>query len=242
MRYKATGIAALLILAALSAVPASAFEVSLGESGGVFTVPVQVNQSVTLRFVVDPGAAIVVIPRSVLNTLVANGSVTQNDVIGTSVAELADSSVYRAVQLRLRELRVGDKVVHDVIAAVAPGLTYSLLGQSFLKRFASVTFDNQRRVLILSETISTPTPQYQYQYPNQYQYPTTQSQAPHQYPSTQSQAPHQYPSTQSQAPYQYPTTQSQAPYYPPAGTAPTGGYGYGYGYGYGQPSYWPYSR
>ena len=226
MRYKATGIAALLILAALSAVPASAFEVSLGESGGVFTVPVQVNQSVTLRFVVDPGAAIVVIPRSVLNTLVANGSVTQNDVIGTSVAELADSSVYRAVQLRLRELRVGDKVVHDVIAAVAPGLTYSLLGQSFLKRFASVTFDNQRRVLILSETVSTPAPQYQYQYPNQYQY---QNQS-------------QYPTTQSQAPYQYPTAQPQTPYYPPAGTTPPGAYGSGYGYGYGQPSYWPYPR
>src|SRR5207248_100269 len=53
-------------------------------------------------------------------------------------------------RIRLRELRVGDNFARDVIASVAPGLNHPLLGQSFLKRFASVTLDNQRRVLILS--------------------------------------------------------------------------------------------
>ncbi len=160
MRYKPTTLAAFLVVVVLSPITVWASEISLGESGGVFTVPVQVNQSVTLQFLVDPGSAVVVIPRSVLNRLVANGTVTQGDVIGTSIAELADSSLYRAVQLRLRELRVGDRVVRDVIAAVSPGLTYPLLGQSFLKRFASVTFDNQRHVLILSDSGSAPAPQY----------------------------------------------------------------------------------
>jgi predicted aspartyl protease len=165
MRYRTT-LAAFLVVV-LSPISVWASEISLGESGGVFTVPVQVNQSVTLQFLVDPGSAVVVIPRSVLNRLVANGTVTQGDVIGTSIAELADSSLYRAVQLRLRELRVGDRVVRDVIAAVSPGLTYPLLGQSFLKRFASVTFDNQRHVLILSDSGSAP------------QYPTTPLSSPY---------------------------------------------------------------
>jgi hypothetical protein len=165
MRYRTT-LAAFLVVV-LSPISVWASEISLGESGGVFTVPVQVNQSVTLQFLVDPGSAVVVIPRSVLNRLVANGTVTQGDVIGTSIAELADSSLYRAVQLRLRELRVGDRVVRDVIAAVSPGLTYPLLGQSFLKRFASVTFDNQRHVLILSDSGSAP------------QYPTTPLPSPY---------------------------------------------------------------
>lgn len=160
MRCKTTMLAAFLGVAVLSPISVRASEVPLGESGGVYTVPVQVNRSVTLQFLVDPGSAVVVIPRSVLNTLVANGTFAEGDVVGTSIAELADSSLYRAVQLRLRELRVGDRVVRDVIAAVSPGLTYPLLGQSFLKRFASVTFDNQRRVLILSDFGSAAVPQY----------------------------------------------------------------------------------
>jgi clan AA aspartic protease (TIGR02281 family) len=160
MRYNPTTLAAALAMTVLSPISGWGSEIPLGESGGVYTVPVQVNRSVTLQFVVDPGAAIVVIPRSVLRELVANGSVTQTDVVGLSIAELADSSAYQAIQIRLRELRVGDKVVRDVLAAVSPGLTYSLLGQSFLKRFASITLDNQRRVLILSDSGSAPAPQY----------------------------------------------------------------------------------
>ena len=177
MRCKPTTLTAFLVFILWSPIAARAAEVPLGESGGVYTVPVQVNQSVTLQFLVDPGAAIVVIPRSVLTRLVANGTVTQDDILGMSVAELADSSAYRAIQIRLRELRVGDRIVRDVTAAVSPGLTYPLLGQSFLKRFASVTFDNQRRVLILSDTAATPAPQYQYQYPSQN--PTPSATAPY---------------------------------------------------------------
>ena len=161
MRYKPTTLAAFLVVVSLP-ISVWAAEIPLGESGGIYTVPVQINRSVTLQFLVDPGSAVVVIPRSVLNSLVLNGTVTQDDVVGTGIAELADRSLYRAVRLRLRELRVGDKVVRDVIAAVAPALSQPLLGQSFFGRFASVTFDNQRHLLILSDSGSaaSPVPQY----------------------------------------------------------------------------------
>jgi predicted aspartyl protease len=133
-----------------SAAPAWASEVALGQSGGIYTVPGQVNRSVTLQFLVDPGSAVVVIPRTALRALVANGTVSENDVVGVSIAELADRSLYQTARIRLRELRVGNDVAHDVIAAVSPGLSHPLLGQSFLRRFASVTIDNTRGVLILS--------------------------------------------------------------------------------------------
>jgi len=122
----------------------------LGQSGGIYTVSVQINRSVAAQFLVDPGSALVVIPRSVLRALVLDGTVTQDDIVGASIAELADSSLYEAVHIRLRELRVGDIVLHDVVAAVGPGLSQPLLGQTFLGRFASVTFDNQRHALILN--------------------------------------------------------------------------------------------
>jgi predicted aspartyl protease len=160
MRYKPTTLAAFLVVVLSLAISVRAAEIPLGESGGIYTVPVQINRSVTLQFLVDPGSAVVVIPRSVLNSLVLNGTLTQDDVVGTGIAELADRSLYRAVRLRLRELRVGDQIVRDVIAAVAPALSQPLLGQSFLGRFSSVTFDNQRRLLILPGPGSAPVPQY----------------------------------------------------------------------------------
>ena len=109
--------------------------------------------SVTAQFLVDPGAGVVVIPVSMLRNLIANGTIAESDVLGFGTAELADSSMYVTARVRLRELRIGNTVVQDVTAAVSPGLTQPLLGQSFLQRFATVTFDNRRHVLILSEDV-----------------------------------------------------------------------------------------
>jgi predicted aspartyl protease len=150
MRHKIMGLAIFLAVICQLPVSLGASEIPLGTSGGIYTVPVQINRSVTMQFLVDPGAGVVVIPLSVVRELIRNGSVTEGDVVGFGAAELADSSFYLTAKVRLRELRIGDAVVHDVMAVVSPGLTRPLLGQTFFRRFASVTFDNRRNVLILS--------------------------------------------------------------------------------------------
>ena len=94
-----------------------------------------------------------------LRNLIRNGTVTEGDVIGIGGAATADRSVYLMGKLRLRELRIGETVVRDVIAAVSPGLDVPLLGQSFFLRFASVTIDNRRQTLILTQDGSAPMPQ-----------------------------------------------------------------------------------
>ena len=152
MRQRAIGLAVFAALICL-AHPLRAAEFPLSRSGGIYTVPVQVNRSLTAQFLVDPGAGVVVIPMSMLRSLVANGSVAESDVLGFGTAELADSSMYVTARVRLRELRLGNTVARDVTAAVSPGLSQPLLGQSFLQRFASVTFDNRRHVLILNEDV-----------------------------------------------------------------------------------------
>jgi gag-polyprotein putative aspartyl protease len=178
MRCRRAILSALSISFFFPSVLAWASEVPLGENGGIYTVPVQVNRSVTLPFLVDPGAGVVVIPQSLLKRLVLDGTVTEGDLIGIGIAELADSSLYKAVQLRLRELRVGDAVARDVVAAVSPGLSQPLLGQSFLKRFASVTFDNRRRVLVLSNSGVAAGLQYPASMPTAPYYPSVPPTAP----------------------------------------------------------------
>jgi clan AA aspartic protease (TIGR02281 family) len=159
MRYKLIALAVFAVLIFLSPNSPRAAEIPLGESGGIYTVPVQINRSLTASFLVDPGAGVVVIPVAMLRQLIANGTITESDVLGVGTAELADSSMYLTARVRLRELRIGNIVARDVTAAVSPGLTQPLLGQSFLQRFASVTFDNRRQVLILSEDGSGPVAQ-----------------------------------------------------------------------------------
>jgi hypothetical protein len=159
VRYKLIGLVISTLLLC-QAPPLRAAEIQLGMSGGIYTVAVQINRSVALQFLVDPGAGTVVIPLSVLRQLVQNGSVTEGDVIGVGAAQLADSSLYLTARVRLRELRIGNAVVHDVTAAVSPGLSQPLLGQSFFRRFASVTFDNRRQVLILSDDAAVASPRY----------------------------------------------------------------------------------
>jgi len=156
MRSRLMRLAVFVALVCQLPAPLRASEIPLGTNGGIYTVPVQINRSVTMQFLVDPGAGVVVIPVSVLRELVRNGTVTEGDVIGIGTAELADSSLYLTARVRLRELRVGDIVVSDVTAAVSPGLSQPLLGQSFLRRFASVTFDNRRQMLILSDGAAAP--------------------------------------------------------------------------------------
>ena len=158
MLRKLMRLAVFLVVLLLLPLTLRAAEILLGTSGGIYTVQVQVNGSITTQFLVDPGAGVVVIPLAMLRSLVANGTVTQSDVIGIGTAELADSSLYLTARVRLRELRIGNIAVRDVMAAVSPRLSQPLLGQSFLQKFSSVTFDNRRGVMILSDDASSAYP------------------------------------------------------------------------------------
>src|SRR5437588_8884499 len=111
MRRKLIGLALSIAFICQSPLSPRAAEIPLGTSGGIYTVPVQINGSITMQFLVDPGAGVVVIPLSVVRNLIANGTTTENDVIGIGTAQLADSSLYLTARVRLRELRIGDTIV-----------------------------------------------------------------------------------------------------------------------------------
>ncbi len=53
------------------------------------------------------------------------------------------------MRFRLRSLKVGGKLIEDVVAALAPAQGSLLLGQSFLERFKSWSIDNAKGILVL---------------------------------------------------------------------------------------------
>jgi clan AA aspartic protease (TIGR02281 family) len=133
------------------AAPVGGIAVPLQKQGGTYALPVLINSALTLNFVVDSGASDVSIPSDVVLTLVRTGTVRETDFLGDKTYMLADGSTRASLTFRIRSLRVGDKIIENVTASVAPVKGELLLGQSFLSRFKTWSIDNNRHTLILVE-------------------------------------------------------------------------------------------
>jgi len=130
-------------------VPGPRDEIPLTPSGSVFRVPVRVNDAIILPFILDSGASDVQIPVDVVTTLARAGTISDSDLREPQTCTLADGSKVRCDELMLRELRLGNHIVRNVVASIGPPKSELLLGQSFLSRFGVWAFDNTRHVLIL---------------------------------------------------------------------------------------------
>jgi uncharacterized protein len=124
--------------------------VAVENEGGTFLVPVLINDQLTLKFVIDSGASDVSIPADVVLTLMRTGTLTKDEFLGSQTYRLADGSTAPSQTFLIRSLKVGDRVLENVKGTIAPVEGSLLLGQSFLSRFRSWSFDNRRGVLILN--------------------------------------------------------------------------------------------
>ncbi len=125
--------------------------VTLRRHGGVLMVPALLDDSVSADFVVDSGASDVVLPETVVDDLRKAGKFSDADFNGTQMVQIANGSIVKARTFTLRSLSVGNRVVTNLHASVAPANATALLGQSFLQRFATWSIDNERQVLVLKE-------------------------------------------------------------------------------------------
>ena len=112
-------------------------------------VPVTINNTLQLEFVLDSGAADVSIPADVVMTLVRSKTLTESDFMGQQVYRLADGSTVPSQTFRIRSLKVGDLEIQNVTGSVADVKGSLLLGQSFLRRLGKWSIDNQRQVLVI---------------------------------------------------------------------------------------------
>ena len=119
------------------------------KEGGVYVVPVLINNAITLDFMVDSGASDVTIPEDVVSTLIRTGTIRDADFIGEKTYVLADGSKVKSKTFRIRSLKVGGRVLENVTVSVASTKGSLLLGQSFLGRFKSWSIDNSSHVLLL---------------------------------------------------------------------------------------------
>jgi predicted aspartyl protease len=124
-------------------------EITLEREGAGYLVPVSVNGLPPMNFRLDTGADIVALPAEVVFTLLRTGTLQSSDFIGHTSLVMADGRELPSFKFRIRELRLGQHLIPNVVGTANLALTDPLLGGSFLSRFASWTIDNQRNVLVL---------------------------------------------------------------------------------------------
>jgi clan AA aspartic protease (TIGR02281 family) len=132
-------------------VVAATLEVPLRRMGGVLVLPARINDAVAVNFILDSGAADVSLPEEVVQALVGAGTLGSFEFIGSETYRLADGSEVVSRTIRLRSIKVGNRVMEKVKASIARGNAPPLLGQSFLSRFKGWSIDNGRQMLVLQE-------------------------------------------------------------------------------------------
>lgn len=100
------------------------------KKGNTYYVPVRINDTITLPFILDTGATNLVTPVDVALTLMRAGALKRSDFIGQRSYRIANGSEEVSDVVVLRDVRVGDHKVRNVSAYITPAQSEPLLGQS----------------------------------------------------------------------------------------------------------------
>jgi predicted aspartyl protease len=152
----------ILALASIAGNPARATEVPLTMWTGTthYEVQVKVN-GWEMPFTLDTGADLIQLNRVMVRDMInanllpsrrgPDGSLVVDPSVrvGTVTLFTAEGGLHKAQVIMLRDVAIGDRVVHNVEAVIGPLGCPLSLGQNFLRRLGAYTINNRRRVLML---------------------------------------------------------------------------------------------
>lgn len=140
-------ISALLFAALSSAVLAE--EINLVREGGVYHLPVTLNDQLTVKFIVDTGAAETTIPVDVALVLMRTETVSDSDMLGPGTYRIADGSIIEQSRIQLRNIQVGNTVLHNISASVGDVSSPLLLGQNVLGQLEPWHLDTRQHRFVI---------------------------------------------------------------------------------------------
>ena len=123
-------------------------KIKMEREGGVIVMPATVN-GVPMKFVFDTGASSITISQTEAQFLAKQGLLTKNDIIGRESYQTADGSLSEGTVIRLKEVKIGNRTIRNVEAAVIESQNAPLLlGQTALSKFGKVSLDYKNGYLI----------------------------------------------------------------------------------------------
>ncbi len=149
-------IISILLMGTLLSLSGVAEEILLARRGGVFYTPVTVNGKIRLEFVVDSGASLVYLPRSVFEKLKANGSLKNSDILGKGKSRIANGDIVDITIINIKKLKIGQTEIENVRAGIGGENASTLLGQSALKKLEPWSLDTQKSILSIASSRTSP--------------------------------------------------------------------------------------
>lgn len=123
-------------------------EVPFKKQGGVRTIQVKINDCAEFPMIFDTGCSGMSISVLELATLMKNGYVSEDDLVGVTQAQIADGSVIDEAVVNLKKLKIGDYECHNVHASISENAAAPLLlGNGALKDVKSFVVDDNAQVI-----------------------------------------------------------------------------------------------
>ena len=123
-------------------------EIKLISVGGVYEIPVLLNDVLKINVIIDSGAADVSIAPDVALTLIRTGTIKKSDWLTGQVYLFADGSKAKSERFNLRSITIGNKTFKNVTCSIAKTIeSPMLLGQSVLKKLGRYTIDYKKGVI-----------------------------------------------------------------------------------------------
>jgi len=129
-------------------------EIELVKEGGIYKLPVLMNEAVTLKFVLDTGASEAYIPEDVIRTLWRAETIDKSDFLEPAESILADGSVQENLRVNIRSLKIGSRELNNISATIGSLKGELLLGQNALEQLEPWRMDSKRKVFIMGNTVN----------------------------------------------------------------------------------------
>lgn len=124
-------------------------EIKLISVGGVYEIPVILNDVLKINVILDSGAADVSISPDVALTLIRTGTIKKSDWLTGKVYRFADGTQSKSERFDLRSITIGNKTFKNVTCSIAERIEAPmLLGQSVLKKIGRYTIDYKKEIII----------------------------------------------------------------------------------------------
>lgn len=122
--------------------------VKMEKKGGVNQVPVEIN-GVKMFFIFDTGAGMVSISETESFFLYKQGTLTDDDFLGTASFIDANGDISEGTIINLKTVKIGDRTLKNIKASVVHNMDAPLLlGQTVLERFGNIEIDNEQGIII----------------------------------------------------------------------------------------------
>jgi aspartyl protease family protein len=115
--------------------------IKMRKQSGVYFIPCKIN-GIEIEFIFDTGASDITMSLTEALFLYKQGTLTDDDFIGTQQYQIANGNIEEGTIVRLKTVEIGNRKLNNIRASVIHNtIAPLLLGQSALNQFGKISID-----------------------------------------------------------------------------------------------------